>query len=314
MAGACDISIVIPAFRAAATLRRTVESCLPHVPPRNVVVVLDGPDAELEQAALSCSPGVRVFMQPQSRGAPACRNLGLALTETPYVMFLDADDYIEGALLPAACRQARAAQADMVLGRFAFEFPNGERLSLDPAQRYGDLRRSTILRRWLLEDYTPPCAVVWRTEFVRALGGWDEALAKNQDGDIVYRALLRGAIVTSTMEGQGIYVQDDNPGRITRRNNRRTLESQHRVLEKIRAQLPAQPFDASIELSLAYYSLARLAFTIGVDDIGEAAERTARSLGLAGQPGGAAHALMASMFGLRGKQKLAGFVKRSLAG
>ena len=308
-----DVSIVIPAFRASDTLGRTVESCLPHVRPHDLIIVIDGPDAELEQVARDCAPGARILAQPQGRGAPACRNLGLELAETPFVMFLDADDYLEGPLLPGACARARATQADVVFGRFAFEYPDGSRIAADPNIRYGDFRRATILRRWLLEDFTPPCAIVWRTDFVRALGGWDESLAKNQDGDIVYRALLRGAIAAGVGEGQGVYVQHDNPGRISRRHNRRTLESQHRVLEKIRELLPMQPFSAEAELGMAYYSLAQSAFTIGCDDIGVQAERTARALGLTGQPGNLAHALVASMFGLRGKQKLVGMVRRSIA-
>jgi glycosyltransferase involved in cell wall biosynthesis len=310
---ASEISIVIPAFRAAATLRRTVESCLPYVPPRQIIVVLDGPDRDMEQAALSCAPGVRVFMTPRCHGAPFCRNYGLTLTETRYVMFLDADDYIEGDLLPSAVAAAEACGADVALGRFSFEFPNGERLTQEPRRLYGDLHRGAILRKWLIGDYTPPCAVIWRTAFVRDLGGWDEALAKNQDGDLIYRALLAGARATHAPGGQGVYVQDDNPGRITRRHDRRTLTSQFRVLEKVRAALPGQPFEAGTELSLAYYSLARLAFTVGVDDIGERSEDLARGLGLSGQPGTTAHNLVASMLGLRGKQKLSALVKRSIA-
>lgn len=309
-----DISIVIPAFRAAATLARTVESCLPYIAPRRIIVVIDGPDRELEKVALSCAPGVRIFVMPRSHGAPFCRNYGLALVETRHVMFLDADDYVEGDLLPSAAMAADEAKADLTLGRFSFAFPNGERLTQEPRRLYGDLDRGAILRKWLIGDYTPPCAVIWRTDFVRGLGGWDESLTKNQDGDLMYRALLAGARATHAPGGQGVYVQDDNPGRITRKHDRRTLGSQLAVLEKVRAGLPEQPFDADTELSLAYYSLARLAFTFGVDDIGARAEEIARGLGLSGQPGTASHHLVASMLGLRGKQKLSAFVKRSVAG
>ena len=309
-----DISIVIPAFRAAATLARTVESCLTHVSPRQIVIVIDGPDPALEAAALACAGGVRIFVLPQACGAPVCRNFGLALVETRYVMFLDADDYLEGELLPSACAAADLAGADVALGRFCFEYPDGGRVLREPGQIYGDFDRATILRRWLTDDYTPPCAVVWRTRFVRDLGGWDETLAKNQDGDLIYRALLTGAVATGAPGGLGVYVPADDPNRITRRHSRRTLESHLAVLEKIRALLPLQPFDAGAELRLAYYNLARLAFTVGFDDIGREAEKTARELGLSGQPGTTAHLLVASMLGLRGKQKLATLVRRPLAG
>lgn len=305
-----SVSVVIPAYRAASTLKRTVASCLPSTDPHNIIVVLDGPDPELETVARSCAKGIRVVVLPMQSGAPACRNIGLEMTETDQVIFLDADDYVEGDFLISAARVIEQQDADLVLGRFSFEMPDGARQTHDPRDRYGVLDSGTILKRWLVDDYTPPCAVVWRTAFVSKLQGWDEAIAKNQDGDIIYRALMAGAVVAPCADGQGIYVQDDNPERITRRQTRRTLNSQFTVLEKIRTQLDRLPFDPSHELSLAYYNLARLAYTHGAEDIGYDAELEARKLGLEGQPGTMAHTTVSSVLGLRAKQRLASFARR----
>lgn len=303
------MSIVIPAFRAETTLKRTVESCLPEVAPEQIIIVLDGPDAALERVARSSPAGVQVVVLPAQSGAPVCRNTGLGLVNTEHVMFLDADDYVEDCFLASATAAATEAGADLVLGRFSFEMPDGSRQTCYPRERYGTPDCGTILRRWLSGDYTPPCAVVWRSDAVRALGGWDESLAKNQDGDIIYRALMQGCSVTFSSGGQGVYVQDDNPGRITRRHNPRTLGSQLAVLDKIRARLPDLPFDPRKELALAYYSLARLAYSVDGDAVGAVAEDAARALGLAGQPGSMAHTALATVLGLRGKQRMASLAR-----
>jgi len=308
------VSVVIPAFRAAGTLKRTIDSCLADVAPHDIVVVLDGADAALEQVARSSVDGVRVVVLPAQSGAPTCRNVGLCLVATRYVMFLDADDHVEGGLLSAAVGAGERSRADLMLGSFSFEMPDGARQMMDVMRRYDDASREGIMRKWLSGDYTPPCAVVWRSDFVRSLGGWDQALAKNQDGDLIYRALMADARIALCRGGQGLYAQSDNPARITLTNTRRTLGSQLAVLDKIRARLDDLPFDPSYELGLAYYSVARLAFSGGFDDIGRAAETTARTLGLEGQPGSAPHHVLASMFGLRGKQRLASFVRRAIGG
>lgn len=307
-----SIGVVIPAYRSADTLGRTIRSCLPHVEARDIVVVLDGPDDEAEKAARQASGDLRILIMPRNCGAPVCRNEGLALLDTDYVMFIDADDYIEGPLLEGASHIAERVAADVVLAPFSFEMPDGSRRSFDPKSRYDAFDRDVVIARWLVGGYTPPCAVVWRTNFVRDIGAWDETLAKNQDGDLMYRALLLGARVVGSSEGMGVYVQSEDPRRITRRNTRKTLISQLMVLDRVRGDLSKMRRPPVSELALAYYSLAKLAYDGEVDDIGRRAEKLARLLGLQGQAGTPAHILVASCLGLRGKQRLVNFVRRSV--
>lgn len=306
------IGVVIPAYRSADTLARTIASCLPHVDPHDIIVVLDGPDDEAEKAARATSAGLRILVLPRQSGAPVCRNEGLALLDTDYVMFIDADDYIEGSLLEGASRMADARGADVVLSPFCFEMPDGTRRACDPFARYVSFDADTIIGTWLGGGYTPPCAVLWRTRFVRGIGGWDESLAKNQDGDLMYRALLHGAHVTASSEGLGVYVQSGDPRRITSRNTRKTLTSQLAVLDRVRADMPKLHRAPCDELAHAYYSLARLAYDGDVDEIGRHAEMLARELGLEGQPGTPAHVVVASLLGLRGKQRLMKIMRRSV--
>ncbi len=307
-----SIGVVIPAYNSVDTLARTINSCLPHVDPYDIVVVFDGPDEAAEKIARDASDEIRILTLDERSGAPVCRNEGLALTDTDYVMFMDADDYVEGPLLELGSRTARTEDADVVLSPFCFERPDGSREVAYPHGRYGALDRDEIVGKWLSGDYTPPCAVIWRSDFVRKIGGWDEYLAKNQDGDLMYRALLLGARVATSAHGLGVYVQSDDPRRITRSNTPNTLASQLAVLERVRADLPNMRHAPELELAKAYYGLARLAYEGEVDAIGRDAERMARALGLEGQPGTRTHELLASVLGLRGKQRLMKFVRRSV--
>ncbi len=302
-------SVVIPAFRSSATLKRAVKSCINQTDPNNILVVIDGPDDDALRVLTQTAP-VRVIVLPERRGAAVCRNIGLGLADTKFVLFLDADDYLEGPLLRSAEAAAEAANADLVLGRFSFEYPNGTRKYVQRYESARDLDRAAIMKKWLGGHYTPPCAVLWRSSFVRDLGGWDENLAQNQDGDLIYRALLRSAALGCCADGQGVYVQNENPGRITKQQNGKTLESQRVVLNKIRDRMAEQLFDPRPELSLAYYNLARLAYSRDENEIGRAAEQAARELGLKGQPGRFPHGVMATFLGLRRKQLVTRFVRR----
>jgi len=310
------ISVVIPAFRAASTIARTLASCLQDIPGRNVIVVLDGPDDALEDVVRSATDrtgeGVQVIVRPQQGGASTCRNLGLERVETEYVLFLDADDYTEPGTLVAVCAAAKEGEADIVFGLFCHEMPCGSRRYRSPDAMYKPLTCANVVRQWLLEDYTPPCAVVWRTAFVRSLGGWDETLRKNQDGDLMLRALLAEARLGLAHSGLSLYSQGDNPDRVTRKHDAGTLDSQFTVLEKLRKRLPALPFDPAYELGFSYYNLARLAYTHGFVREGRCAEAAARSLGITGHPGSRGHAFLASVMSLAGKQLLAYQVRKIL--
>jgi glycosyltransferase involved in cell wall biosynthesis len=200
------ITIVVPAFRAARTLRRAVQSAPGEA---RVIVVFDGPDAAAE-SAIADLPVTRVRMNAGS-GAPACRNAGLAQAVSPFVLFLDADDYFEGPLLQGACRVAQQAPADLVLAPFAFEYPDGSRQVCDLRLRYREASAETLLRAWLSELYTPPCAVVWRREFLQAIGGWDEGVAKNQDGDLIFRALACRPASPSPLAGSASMCRTTTP-------------------------------------------------------------------------------------------------------
>lgn len=270
-----DVTVVIPAFGAAATLGQAVASVLDQAA---VIVVLDGPDTEAD-AVLSAFEEVEVIRLPGRGGAPLARNRGLARVETDYVMFLDADDYVEGPLLASAVAAARAERADLVFGRFVFELNAGERVPT--GQPYLDQTTGWkgIVKAWLDGRYTPPCAVVWRTAFVREIGGWDETLIKNQDGDLVYRALFENPRIGVASEGCGVYVQSHDLGRISLQTNSARFESDLRVLGKIRARSDPRTSPWIAELAGAYASLAAAAGRAGHDDIAEAARAVSDELG-----------------------------------
>ena len=92
---AADVTVVIPTRNRPDLLQRSISSALAqeHVP-TSVVVVDDGSDEPAAQlVSRMAGPHVRGVRHPISRGVARARNTGLALVETPWVAFLDDDDY-----------------------------------------------------------------------------------------------------------------------------------------------------------------------------------------------------------------------------
>lgn len=109
-----DYAVVIPAYRAAATLARALDSVMAQtLPPRQVVVVDDGsPDGE-DLARIVAGYRGRVALVRQANAGPAAaRNAGVRATSAAWVAFLDADD----SWLPHKMRAQMALAADPGVG------------------------------------------------------------------------------------------------------------------------------------------------------------------------------------------------------
>ena len=111
-----SISVIIPCYRATATLHRAVDSALTGAPADLEVLLVDdgSPDdtGALCDELAAADPRVRALHRANG-GAGAARNTGLDAAHGDWVLFLDADD----ALLPGlwAALDALTTDADMIL-------------------------------------------------------------------------------------------------------------------------------------------------------------------------------------------------------
>ena len=108
-----EVAVVIPAYRAAATIGKAVQSCLDDSAVADIVVVMDGPDPALE-AAIPKADRVRVIVNPSTFGAPAARNIGMRAVNAEFILFLDADDYVEDGLIGAAFARKPISCSDLM--------------------------------------------------------------------------------------------------------------------------------------------------------------------------------------------------------
>jgi glycosyltransferase involved in cell wall biosynthesis len=92
------VSVIIPAYRASATLPRAIVSVAAQTQwPQEIIVVDDasGDDTVATAQTLAAHhPGgwIRIIVQPNNQGAGHARNVGWAAAQGEYIAFLDADD------------------------------------------------------------------------------------------------------------------------------------------------------------------------------------------------------------------------------
>jgi glycosyltransferase involved in cell wall biosynthesis len=300
-----QLSCVIPAWRAAATIARAVSSCLSDPAIGEVIVVVDGPDPSLE-AAVPRHARVKTIVKPENNGAAAARNTGLDAASHPTVLFLDADDYIAAPHAAGLVDALASNGADVALAPFRFEWEATGRSLAGHDYGPGAIDSLALMQRWLLQEFVPPCSVGWRTDSLRRIGGWDASISRNDDGELIYRAIFRGLRFAGSRSGMGCYVQHQAGARLSRRSDSEGFRSESTVLERVEAGL-ADPGLATArpQLAEAWYILARAAYRAGHAGIGNAALANARRLGFRGHAGSIAHRLSASLVGLRAKEAIA---------
>lgn len=88
------VSIIIPVYNSAKTLRDSLDSCLAqHYTPIEIIVVDDGSHDASVEIVRGYESQVRLLEQANA-GPAIARNRGIASAEGDYIKFLDADDLL----------------------------------------------------------------------------------------------------------------------------------------------------------------------------------------------------------------------------
>ncbi|MGA2392545.1 MAG: glycosyltransferase [Candidatus Lustribacter sp.] len=203
-----EISVVIPAYNAAAHLEATLASVAAQLEaPAEVIVVDDGStDAT---AAIAAAAGAHVIRQANG-GVSAARNAGVGAARSDWIAFLDADDR----WLPAFTARVSAAarycpDVAAIFTDYALEDPAAPCASWFAADRsYRALRGYEIapgVRRFAGADlalslvhsraFISTSALVIRRAALSKCGGFDESLRRAEDLELMLRLLARATAV-----------------------------------------------------------------------------------------------------------------------
>lgn len=303
--GGPKAAVVIPAYNAGPWIGRTISSVLDQAYDNLVTIVVDDGSSDNTLAEVQTFGDAIQWRTGPNRGACHARNVGFqAAVEAgaAYVLFLDADDYLEGDMIGGSVRVAEAEGADLIISNMHSEKPG---LGRDERYRYsGNVPPEEFFSGWMQRNYVNPSALMWRASFFETTGGWDETLPRGQDVDITLRALLLRPRVHKNEDGAAVHARV-NPGSISSNVSAAAFEGRLRSMLSLIDQIPGTSFEPATDLLCReVYRIALGAFRAGHRDTGRRAVAELAARGNRKHYGSRKQRLLATFLGLEGKERL----------
>ncbi|MBL6427640.1 MAG: glycosyltransferase family 2 protein [Maritimibacter sp.] len=295
-------SVVIPCYNGAAFVAAAIDSCLSEgVPGGQIIVVDDGSTDATADVLAGYADRIRVRRQANA-GASKARNAGLALVETPYMLFFDADDLYDGGIIAALEAEMIRSRADIGFGAIQNVRPDG---SLGRRVRPPDpTDPQRFLEAWLSGHTVQTNSHMWRSAFLRGIGGYRAEMKTLEEIEVVVRGILAGATLAVTDTGQSLYIDRGNADRVRYGNSPEVIRSAVDGFAAVEASLNTHGQRRA--LGKRYYQQARSAFRQGYSALGHEALARARACGFRGHLGTRGHRILCGIFGLERKERWSG--------
>ena len=197
-----DLSVVIPCYNCAETIERTLNSVRAQSVKTNIIVVNDG-SKDSSKEYISTQKDVHLIMSARGRQNIA-RNKGLDAVQTPFTVFLDADDEVEGELFASALEVAKINGADAVFSPMRMVL-RGKTCAFHPGLGLPCKDAVDVVDSWLQGHWLNPSAMLWRTEAIKSIGGWSDHDYDYDDMELTLRAVLNNLSIWENTVGAGVY-------------------------------------------------------------------------------------------------------------
>jgi len=175
-------------------LPEALESCRSQTTLADEIIVVDDGSADDPAAVVARYEGVRIIRQA-NHGLAAARNAGLAATDATFVTFLDADDRLLPEAIEFGVRQL-TAHADAAFAYGAHRMIDGDGQPISAKIHYS-LSGEPWLQFFRQGNFIGMHAtVLYRRNFLLALGGFDTSLPCCEDYELFMRIAKKLPIVS----------------------------------------------------------------------------------------------------------------------
>lgn len=230
-----QISVIIPVYKPAdfESLRRSMAANSDIA--AEWVVVDDGSGKEFDHVFESLNPDeVLLVKQDENRRQAAARNLGLAKSSGAWIKFLDVDDELSAGHLAALLDKAEAGVVPFAPTKHVFA--NGK-TSIN--KTWCDVAPDSYaqLVRLIHRPFLHHCGALFPRSLLDSLGGYDESLITDEDGDLLIRVSLAGYVFKAVESANYLYIHGHGAARVSSDSGIEKLKARLKVCDQIEAAI-----------------------------------------------------------------------------
>ena len=211
-----QVSVIVPAYKPSGfhTLRTSITANADA--DAEWIVVDDGSGAKFDVIFAELEgTGARIIRKAKNCGQASARNLGLDQSRGKWVKFLDADDSLDKGHLTALVTAVQAAPKKAIpFAPTQHIFANGQ---ISTNDSWGGLPAdpNAQLLRQLVRPFLHHCGALFQRSLLEHLGGYDENLITDEDGDLLLRILYAGYYFIPVESVNYLYIHHANGFRVS---------------------------------------------------------------------------------------------------
>lgn len=122
------ISIIIPCYNSEKYIIRNLDSLIRQTNKNFKVYFIDDGSTDntvnvIKKKLENTLVNYEIYVR-EHQGVGAARNFGIKNAETPYIMFLDSDDYLKDNCIEIFIKEIQQDQSDIIIGEYEHEYNN----------------------------------------------------------------------------------------------------------------------------------------------------------------------------------------------
>lgn len=193
-------SVIIPLYNKAPYVRKTIESVLGQTLGNYELIIIDNgsTDGSSEIVAGFTDPRIRIIRLEENIGVSNARNKGVTLSTSPYITFLDADDWWESTFLEEMAGLIERHPNAGIYGTGYYIVKNGKKrvapIGVEEGFSEGEINYCKVYAKTLCMPLTSITVAMPRTVFDE-MGGFKPYLKLGEDFDLWIRIVLKHKVV-----------------------------------------------------------------------------------------------------------------------
>lgn len=193
-------SVIIPLYNKASYVGKTIESVLGQTLGNYELIIIDNgsTDGSSEIVAGFTDPRIRIIRLEENIGVSNARNKGVTLSTSPYITFLDADDWWESTFLEEMAGLIERHPNAGIYGTGYYIVKNGKKrvapIGVEEGFSEGEINYCKVYAKTLCMPLTSITVAMPRTIFDE-MGGFKPYLKLGEDFDLWIRIVLKHKVV-----------------------------------------------------------------------------------------------------------------------